>query len=921
MSDTPHHRLRTPHGGEESTHREEPGVRTAAAVETPFALTQGEGAIESRLVGSGRRFRHPWLSALHRATRALVAHLTRREWWAYLLVNLALLPFLFDYLNLNGNVYSASQLVLGLSPYGNSSTVIAPLFIQPFDLASYLAYWASGFNPYFGGPILKLLAVAATLLTSAFLYRYLRMRAPAAARPVCLAYLFSPFLLFVNAVWVQPEAFALLFLTLALYLHAKDATDGSGSWTRSLLMGIALLVPAMSFYFPALVVPAFLIYAPSVRITLRRLVSLAVASLPIGLAYFGYGLHSGVTGDLVHSGTVIYPYSSWALFYGAGQFSPAFEYASAAVAALVSVLVPIVFRRRGWGIASAVALVLSIALVAMPAGLDADAFVMAVPFFLLALSEGWPKAVRLRHGFGVQLFLAPIFAIALLLNGPGYVVGIYYWTYPYLFLSGSPLDGFAEAPLILRGLLVVYLVALVLTLVALLRHAPATSRHPPEGGAFPRPARPSTRRPEPALIRGVTVILVSLLALVLLGVAPMGVQSTARAVPPFFFNALDPSTGENFLPAPHNYWYYPSNGTVMFAPSSTPVALERNVTDQSFSLRSSVLIPGFGSHAGDLYPLLGLGDYQAGLTAPLSVNASTTFVAPNTVYNSTGSAPTTGVWTSPFALPSAPIPGFTMGPTSEVVYRLNLSPLADSALLFFGRLAEGAPGQNLLWRATINGTTYESYLQGNAFASGYLVQNIWHLTTVASSVSVGSSFFAGLAVSSTGRMTSVLNNLSIALPGSARGTTSLILGEYNSPSYSFTGVESEVFSVSLAALSPPVYAYLATVSGNVLAEVPANAGSEHSLVVRVMGSGAFTLTIDSPLPTGSLTADSVAIGRLASSTFACYYFDNSLVLGPAEPGLNYFALTLAVTVGYPVALAAALLLPGREATRRNCPRG
>lgn len=866
---------------------------------------------------------NPTRSILQQVRATLFAPLSRRSWWIYLLVNATLLPFLFDYLNLNGNVYSASQLVLGLNPYGNGSTVIAPLFIQPFDLVSYVAYLAAGFDPYVAVVGLKLLALGTTVLAAALLYRYLALRAPTAARSICAAFLFSPFLLFDNAIWVQPEAYAILFLILAVYLHAKEeSAGGAGGWSVPLLMGLSLAIATMTFFFPVLLIPTFLIYAPSVRSALRRLIALVVVSLPIALAYLGYGLRSEVTEGLVHSGTVIFPYSAWSLFLTPGEFQPTYEYAAVGVALLAAFAIPLLFQRLGRELGTSLALVLAVAFATLPSGLNADAFVIAVPFVLLALAENWRGELRWIHGLAVQAFLAPIFAIALLVNGPSYVEGIYYWSYPYLFRAGSILGGSPEASIVLRILLLVYLLLFATTFYVLLgrpRITPGAARA--RGPPHTSPRR-LVGRPDRALGRGAAVVAATLLLSVLLVRTPGGAAITAPAVPALFFNPEDPSTGASYLPAPSNYWYYPTNGTVGFAPSNIPTGLERNVSGEGFSLRSIVTIPGFGSVVGDDYPFLELGRYLAGVAVPLRIGPTTTLLTPTLLDNASPRVAPSSEWESTVTQPQIPIPEYLMGPNSSVDYLVNLTPLEGSAVLFLAQRATVAPGQDLLWHATIAGTTYESYLHEQRFSAGYLRDGVWHLIAVPAYLGLNSTFFAGLSIAPDGAFAAVLNNRSIALPGVAHGPASIVLGEYVSADYSFTGLESHLLVEPQAALTGPVLAFLETTSGRVLAETPANSGSVHSVSLSLTPTGAFSLSIDSSLPTGGLSAASVVLGRVTAATFSCYLHSNSLVVDPAPTAANFLSLTLLVTAFYPLALITAIAIPAGRATHRKFgPRG
>ena len=123
----------------------------------------------------------------------------------YAIIITPLIFFFYDSFNLNANILSASDLFMGLNSYEHGSLIVAGFILNVYNLASFWLYYISGFNVEFTIIVLKVISAVLTILSSLLVYRIVYGFRRELAKVAFLGFLFNPYLIFVDYIWLQPE--------------------------------------------------------------------------------------------------------------------------------------------------------------------------------------------------------------------------------------------------------------------------------------------------------------------------------------------------------------------------------------------------------------------------------------------------------------------------------------------------------------------------------------------------------------------------------------------------------------------------------------------------------------------------------------------------------------------------------------------
>lgn len=611
----------------------------------------------------------------------------------FVLLNVPLLFLFADLFNLNATIYAESYAPLGLNPYGAYSTLLVGNPVQPYNLLQFVAYQAFSFDPIPVAILGKLPLLAATFAAAVVLYAVARREGLSveSSKTVFLSFLFSPFLLFVDDVWGETDAFVILFLLLGFALiryGSRDPYDG-----RAVALGaLALAWIAFSYYSPAVFLPAFVVYAAGPARKVALLSYLAAYGALFALGAFGFGLISFAPAS--YAGTSTFNVYSWAnlVWDPTHPFSILIKRAAIAAIGLAAVFVPFVVRRT-FPLAVSLYLVFVAAVLLAFNYLQGDNFVLFVPLTCLVFVFLPKLGISWRRILLAQSFLLPLAFITEMWNGVGRASGVFYWTYPVFHQNVAlaiPFGGRTTE----KVLIAAYLVLLAATVVWVLRRAWLDRPH----ARLPSPPtlswRPAPWRTSPWTVIGVTGLLVAVpIPFALAGVGG-GPSVYTDQFPTFYF---EPGYYQEFatypLPAPDLYTYNAANGTIAFPPVSQPIFFLRNLSGQALSINLTARLTNPGGLAlGTALPVILTSSVGIGFATELAVSTRNGLVSPTRDSTTPVSGATTVLAnvTQLHALTNS----------TALTYNFTAGGIAGSTFVFGAVYANEPPGSVRLWTLT-----------------------------------------------------------------------------------------------------------------------------------------------------------------------------------------------------------------------------
>ena len=825
-----------------------------------------------------------------------------------MLVNLPFLFLTLDAYNLNGDIYSSSYLALGLNPYHAATNVgqgylIIPgagYFILPYNAVAFLAYPAFGFNAIATSALLKSIGLVAGFLAARVAYEIARRESVGSARAIFLAVLFNPFLIFVNSIAGDADLLVVFLVFLAVFLF-RYGWKTPVHIPAILLGAVAISLTVLSYYFTLLLIPTLILWIDGRKAKLYAVAVLAatlvVLALPIAVLGLGSTNPSSLTGAVEVTG-YSFPYY---LPHPATAFFSANQAIFTGLAVVLSILIPVLFRRWNVGEGTSLLTVLVVAF-ALTFRLPFDVFSILAALVPLSLVLS-PSRGSVTYGkcLLLQAFLVPVYILVEMYNGPGQVTGLYYWGYPYLH-QNTILYGDLGGARGAEAFFLVYVVSVAITLAVLVWR---DRKAPGESVGVGRPERSSGLPPAP--VRRWSYIAAGSVAVLLI------VLSMAAAIAPASspsldyhgqlnsqeFYAYDPSDPSLYpLSSPATFSVDSSRGTLSVADSSPPVGLARSVANTTNRVDFTVTV----SPSGDVGPI------------PVWESNHTEVDYTRTLAIGVGSRP----WV-PQGSPAPPtiIPGRTpvLNGTStfyEVkgaqvqVYSESPAALVGHEQFFGAEYTGSAAVENTLWAVTFGPeTAARCFLTGSTLYLGVENGTTWTIAGVTTNVAEGHWFLAGFGVDPVhGVVSAFADNanlsLPLALPNS--GNYTFLLGKLNL-SNSVDGREAWIGNLTdVYSLAPDQVQFAAGFfASTTISLIP----------VWVAGGDSARIGYSSSPPGGSLTVNGtglaffgtdslVLFGKLAASPASLSFQVEETYFVRATSGLDFGWVVVGIGVLLPL---------------------
>jgi hypothetical protein len=732
----------------------------------------------------------------------------------FIIVNVPFLLIFYDVWNLNTIFYAASYLAIGLNPYYYHNQIPGGLPLQFFGLVAYAIFRASQSNFLFTAAAVKVLFVALTYLTGVVLARVARLEGLPYHRKVLYAFIFNPFLLFINNIWVETDVI-IIFLYVLGYAALVYGWDRGGE-LRYLVFGVLCLALAvLSYYSVVLLIPTLLVYREPLRKKFQLLVTFLVIGglLSIPLVLFNLTALASLAAGTFMPSTGISPYSIFNLIVPLTTSNIAtLELVALPTTFIAAILVPLVLKQRGATEPVSMVTSYAIAYLLFVNTIQGDNFVLLIGLVMLALISLRLAQLSYKLIFALQLFILPQFIIVEELNGISKTTGVFYWSYYQFYASPNQFALFGGTDL-WHAMLIVYAILLVLTLAYFLVRRRRTTRPVPVGLSSPALSRSAQRSTVPHVRTVSIVVLVAVLllttALPLILVVDPEVGKPAGTIIGFDAGQFIPLQFNDNCPAfpqcayqlasPSSYQVNGSSSTAFFTNTSRPLGLYRNMTDQSFTIGLAASVQWGISHSIGSVDVVNTSSFYAGQGDAVVVSNSSLL----TPSGGSGFIPILRGVTTPILWGS--YGALELNGNTEVTYSLNLHALIGRSVLFGAELGAHPPSQELLWGMFGTSISYEALLIGNNFDFGYRagLSGNWHYNSSVVTIPPDRWFLTGLEVSPQGDVaTAILDWVRLSQPFAATSSSnaSLNIGRLQSPNpvdypYQFTGLVTNLYSV------------------------------------------------------------------------------------------------------------------------------
>ena len=547
-----------------------------------------------------------------------------------LVVSVPLILFFYDIFNLNANIYSTENLVLGLNPYGNQSLLVIGYTALPYNYFQTLLYNSDGFNAYIVVIASKLIAFLFTVGSAILIDKILLLIGvgPKKAKTAMLAFLFSPFIIFVNYIWVQPEFYSIFFLLLGIYAIERYNIL-NGKFIELLVGSFSLIVAGMTFYFPLILIPGYFIYIRGRTSKIKFFLTLMFSGIVLLLPIFLFSLKSTFAATLAGHNVDIFPYSLISLFlktiYPIGEIEIIIEY----IFVFSALVVPFLLYRYKKSMFLSQFIILALIFSLQVTGLNADTFIYLIPFVLIEYSLLDRNRFSFLQLIVLQMFLLPEYINVQLLNGPGYVSGLYYWIYfwyhqniiilaniPYRLLVTQILNAstFIGIYLIIAYFLIAERYNMNYFVVEYYHNAQKTKTHE----TIHKKAKRSR----------VTYLSIAIVLILLISSLPFSLSHNTSSIgardklPIMFYVSNDPQNGQYIMQNKDSYCYFHNNNSLSFYNGKTTTYLYKNITNESYTMIGNV---SFNEPRNLVQPqeIFQVGKFFAGITKLVNVNQTT----------------------------------------------------------------------------------------------------------------------------------------------------------------------------------------------------------------------------------------------------------------------------------------------------------
>lgn len=553
------------------------------------------------------------------------------KWYflTYVMVSIPFLMLFYDTFNLNANIFSTENLILGLNPYSHQSLLVIGYTALPYNYFLTWLYNIDGFNAYLVVIIIKLIAMFFTIGSALLIYKILLTLNVNSkkAKTAMLTYLFSPFVIFVDYIWVQPEFYSIFFLLLGIYVFERYNILG-GKFIDLIVISFSLLIASITFYFPLFLIPGYLIYLRGKLPKIKLLGALVISGVALVLPIILFNLRTTFSLTLAGKNVNIFPYSLISLFLTAKDPLGEIELFIEGSFIVLAFIMPLLLYWYKKSIYLSQIIVLAILFSFQITGINPDTFIFLIPFIIIEYALLDRENLSVWKIIVLQMVLLPEYINLQFLNGPGYVTGIYYWIYFWYHKNIVFLAKIRYRQLITQILNASTFILIYSTILYFIKTGKRKEKGLDEKKGYEslktRESKQPKEKPHKASI---SLITVAVIFLVLILSIPLSLShntsffETKDKFPIMMYMSNDPQNCQ-YIMQNKNTYYYSQNNTLSFYNGNTVTYLYKNTTNENYRMIGNI---SFMDSPNIIKPqeIFHLGTSFAGITNFLNVNKST----------------------------------------------------------------------------------------------------------------------------------------------------------------------------------------------------------------------------------------------------------------------------------------------------------
>ena len=565
--------------------------------------------------------------------------------------------------------------------------------------------------------------------------------------------MFSPFLFFINFIFVEQDIVA-IFLTLSsfylLYFHKKFTLQ---------LAGVLLLAFATFFYyFPILVIPSLFVYKKSWK---ER--SIFIVLLIIFFSFFYFAMVNNVGWSILGNGVGAISTSGGSLPLFSilnilpGGLSPSFTpllsqlYTILSLFALILVIsVPVISKLFEKSIVIPLLISFSVPFLFLKI-YNGDEFIWILPFITIAIAYFADEHLLKTKLLISQIYLLPVIIIINMWAAPnyGYGTGFFYFTYPTFHLAVSIYSLIPMYVLVTKLLAVCLFFVIVFNIVYVMVLSRkkvysekkvkkldlsstiknfvsqiALAKEKLSKTSFQTPYKPKMGSPKgKRTVIKITTVIIFLIFIMVSILSPFRLTEDRSIVHSSGEFPVGLFQSSNDLMVKGISYHYLSNNSFIkisnYTGSIVPLPIfSRNVTDQTINMNMEIIpdLPEYTAYCDLVGGFNGLDIYALN---QINLNSNFKVIKPSVNINLTSSSNADNVG----IMNMTNIPVYHMSGSSIEEYNISLRSGSSYLMGFYPKIVNYS--QNLLFNSRIGKTYYELFYIRNSLFFAYLSNGLW----------------------------------------------------------------------------------------------------------------------------------------------------------------------------------------------------
>lgn len=621
-----------------------------------------------------------------------------------------------------------TYLKLGLNPYSYQSPIGVGYLMIPYNTLAYNLFYFTGENFLETAILLKVVGSFFLLLSGLFLYLIMNDKNIKYSGILFLAFIFNPFLIFINMVGPYTSIIPIAFFLGSYYFINRAGRESL--YKNTLISVILLMFSVFIYYFYIVLLPTFIIYNIDKFRGIKQRFIYAITFILIGILFLfpilkPISLSSFVTNIIFKSfpagglgaTAVLDPYSIYNLV-SSNAPSIYYEYL---VIVILSVMIPLILKKLNKNDMTTMFIVMALSFLLSTSFISPDYLVVLIPIAYLVIGNNTQintKRALVANVILSQLFLIPQFFILVLRNGTNGLVGFYYWGYYFIkpVLFGNFYHSMGGNTT-WKSSLLIYLLLLLLSSFIILKSRVSKEEI---SGQTEFQFKAENIIDITIVKRTIHILILFILIIIIISesifISNQNVSNNNLNLgffSPSFYNQGSWAFNNYAIPTSKTFEISSSDKTITFFPSDSGVSLFRNVSGQNMKLNITYNINS-GSNLYCNLPLLLTNYEEFSINSTLFFNQSRQLYPINNNSQSNSSLFNTSIYNNSIT--------YKTNQFSELTYNLNFKK--NSSVIEYAKLSK-LLYFNTLFTLESNNTILQLGILGNEIWFGINLNNTW----------------------------------------------------------------------------------------------------------------------------------------------------------------------------------------------------